>query len=557
LKKQILLGEIARHTLLEGMNILADAVQVTLGPCGRNVAIEHMGKLTPIVTKDGLTVASMITLEHGGQQAGLQLLRESAKIVSKKVGDGTTSTIVMSRGMAMALSTGLDAKLDFKELLEGATDTIDLVLKSIKEIRKTNIDINGMIKIATVSANWDTSMGELIAKAFTSVGVGGAINIEMGSSLNDELEVINGSRWDQGFMSSAFVTNKTLMQCKLEDPLILLYDRPLESQDEIVNALEIAKLANKPLLVIADTVSAEVLTTLKMNHLRGQVKCVAIKPPGYGEGRLECLEDLAAMTGGRAFLELRCEDLRTIELKDFGRADSVLVDENETTLFAPHGELSKREERIVVIQKRLENVDDESPSPTTCAGIKDDLEDRLTLLANQYAELRVGGITDPEIKFRLQLYVNARNAVKSAIKEGILPGGGWALHHACRELKSHDIENKSTAYQYAQKMIIGAIHTPLLKIIENAGDNPDKVGFEVDQQNDNWVGYDAKEGKVCDLWDAGVVDPYALVKTQLMTAYSIVHMLTLSDGLISRYSTNKLPDIGFNAEEARKTMEEV
>ncbi len=557
MKKQILLGEVARHTLLEGMNILADAVQVTLGPCGRNVAIEHMGKLTPIVTKDGITVASMISLEHGGQQAGLQLLRESAKIVSKEIGDGTTSTIVMARAMAVALSTGLDAKLEFKELVQGATDTINLVLKSIKDMRKSNINLDDMKKIATVSANWDTSMGELIATAFSLVGQDGTINIEMGSSLKDELEVINGSRWDQGFMSSAFVTDKTLMQCKLEDPLILLYDRPLESQYDIIKALEIAKLANKPLLVIADTVSAEVLTTLKMNHLRGQVQCAAIKPPGYGEGRLECLEDLAAMTGGRAFLELRCEDLSTIELEDLGRADSVVIDENETTLFSPQGELSKREERILVIRKRLENVDEESPSPTSCAGIKDNLEDRLTLLANQYAELKVGGITDPEIKFRLQLYVNARNAVKSALKDGILPGGGWALHHACRDVKSHNIEKESTAYQYAQKVIIEAIHAPLLKIIENAGANSEKLRFEVDKQKSNWVGYDAKEEKVCDLWSAGVVDPYALVEKQLITAISIVHMFTLSNGLVARHSTNKLPDIGFNAEDARKTMEEV
>jgi len=539
------------------MNVLADAVQVTLGPCGRNVAIEHMGKLTPIVTKDGLTVASMITLAHGGQQAGLQLLRQSAKIVSKEIGDGTTSTIVMARGMATALSMGLDSKLDFKDLIEGATDTIDLVLASIKKMRKCDVDIEGTAKIATVSANWDSSMGDLVAKAFSLVGVDGSINIEMGSGLEDELEVINGSRWDQGFMSSAFVTNKTLMQCKLEDPLILLYDRPLESQDEIIKALEIAKEANKPLVVISDTVSAEVLTTLKMNHLRGQVQCVAIKPPGYGEGRLECLEDLAAMTGGRAFLELRGEDLGTIELKDLGRADSVLIDEDEATLFAPHGELSKREDRIAFIKKRLETVDTESPSPTACAGIKDNLEERLTLLANQYADLRVGGITDPEIKFRLQLYTNARNAVKAALKEGVLPGGGWALHHACREVESQNIENRSPAYQYAQKKIIDAIHAPLLKIIHNAGENPEKIGFEVDQQLDNWVGYDAKNRNVANLWDAGVIDPYALIKTQLLTAFSMVKMLVKSDGLIARKSTNKLPDIGFDAAEARSTMEEV
>jgi len=557
IKPQIYLGDIARHTLLDGMNVLADAVQVTLGPSGRNVVIEHMGKLAPVVTKDGVTVADMIKLPHGGNQAGLEILRHSAKKVSEKVGDGTTTTIVMAREMAMMFSRGLDSYLDFQDILRGGEDTLISILESLKKIRRTDLTTEELTKVGTISANWDASVGQMAAETFESVGVDGTIRIEMGRGIEDELEIINGACWDQGFLSSAFVTDKTENIVEFDNPLILLFDRPLESESEIIPVLEIAKKEGRPLLVIADAIGESVLTVLKMNHLRGQVQCAAIKPPGYGDGRIECLDDLAAMTGAHAFMEIRGEELDSIELSHLGTTKRVRIDEDETLLIEPDSDPEKCNERIGVINLRLLSIESESPSPSSCSAIREGLEDRLTLLAAKYADIKVGAATDTEIRYRLQLFENSRNAIKSAIKEGVLPGGGWALQKACSEVDLNNTTNKSPSYLYGQRTFIDAIQMPLKMIIHNAGYKAEKIELEVDQHKDSWVGFDAKAGSVGNLMEYGVLDPYDLVKTQILTAFSIVHMLIKSDGLIARKTTNKLPDIGFNAKEARSTMEEM
>jgi len=549
------MGSAARNTLLDGMNALADVVEVTLGPAGRNVVIEHPGKLTPIVTKDGVTVADSLKFEGGGKQAGFEMLRHSAKSISTKIGDGTTTTIVMARAMAKAYCSGLDTGLDFQDVLRGGEDTIQSVLDFLKEMKKSDLDKKEMASVGTLSANWDSSVGDLIAKAYESVGEEGTIRVQMGSSVEDELEIINGSCWEQGYLSSAFVTDKSRQCCELINPLVFLYDRPLESTDLIVAVMEMARNEGRPLLVIADEVSDDILTIMTMNHLRGEVKCVAITPPGFGEGRKECLEDLAILTGGHALLELRGEGLQSLTPEHLGSAERVVVTEAETRLIEPRGDLELRNERIKSLTFRLEHVDTESLSPTACFAIRESLEDRLTILVNRYAELNVGAATDPEIRYRMQLFNNASNAVKMAIKGGILPGGGWALYRSCSKLNLERLSSESPSYHYGKISMINAIQTPLQTIIRNAGYKPEKIEQEVEQFDEPWVGFDAKNNAVNNLLEVGVIDPYALVKTQIETAFSIIKMLAKSGGIIVRESTNKLPDIGFDPAEARSTME--
>jgi len=540
---------------LNGINALADVVEVTLGPAGRNVIIEHPSNLAPIITKDGVTVADTLKLGDGGRQAGLDILRHSAKTVSNKVGDGTTTTIVIARAMAKAYCMGLDTGLDFQDMIKGGEDTLHSVLESLKEIKKPGLNKKEMANIGTVSANGDASVGELLAEAFETLGPEGTIRVQMGSSVDDELDIIDGACWEQGFMSPAFVTDKSRECSELINPLIFLYDRPLEQTDLIVAVMEIAQNEGRPLLVIADEVSEDILTIMTMNHLRGKLKCVAITPPGFGEGRKECLEDLAILTGGKTLMEIRGESLPSLTREHLGSAERVIVTEGETKLIGPEGNTELREERIKSLTFRLENVDTESRSPTSCFAIRESIEDRLTILSARYAELNVGAATDPEIRYRMQLFNNARNAIKVALKDGVLPGGGWALHHSCNQLDLEGSSDESPSYQYGKISLINAIRTPLQLIIHNAGYKPEKIELEVDQLNDSWIGFDAKNNSVTNLLEAGVIDPYALIKTQLETAFSIIKMLTQSDGMIVRESTNKLPDIGFDPAEVRSTME--
>jgi chaperonin GroEL len=518
--KMIAFDQEAREAMRRGVSKLARAVKVTLGPKGRNVILQKSFG-SPTVTKDGVTVAKEIDLEDVYENMGARMVREVASKTSDVAGDGTTTATVLAEAIFNEGLRGVVAgcnPIHMKQGIERAVSDITAKLKdmSIKIKSKTE-----MAQVASVAANNDKVIGELLASAMEKVGKDGVITVDEGKSLTTETEWVEGMQFDRGYLSPYFVTDASTMQCVLEDCYILVYEKKITSIKDIVPLLEAVVNAGKPLLIIAEDVEGEALATLVLNRIRGTFQCVAVKAPGYGDRRKAMLEDIAILTGGQAVFEDVGVKLESLGLAELGRAKKVIVDKDNTTIIEGAGKSGDIKARIDQIRREIEN--------STSDYDKEKLEERLAKLSGGVAKVNVGAATESEMKEKKARVEDALHATRAAVEEGILPGGGVALLRASASVKPTGL---TTDEEVGYNIVIRACRAPLTMIATNAGKDGGIVCERVVEAKGN-QGYNAATDEYEDLVKAGVIDPTKVTRTALQNAASVATLLLTSDALIA------------------------
>ncbi|MDB5394375.1 MAG: groL [Rhodospirillales bacterium] len=520
----------AREKLLKGVEILADAVRVTLGPKGRNVVLDKSFG-APRITKDGVTVAKEIELSDKFENMGAQMVREVASKASTAAGDGTTTATVLAHAIikegAKAVAAGMNP-MDLKRGIDLAVEEIVSQLKS----RSRNITTNTEIaQIGTISANGDVEIGDILAKAMEKVGNEGVITVEEAKSLTTELEIVEGMQFDRGYLSPYFVTNTEKMIAELEDPYILIYEKKLSSLQPILPLLESVVQSGRPLLVIAEDVEGEALPTLVVNKLRGGLKIAAVKAPGFGDRRKAMLEDIAILTGGQVISEDLGIKLENVNLEMLGKAKKVRIEKEATTIIGGAGAKSDILARTQQIRAQIEE--------TTSDYDREKLQERLAKLAGGVAVIRVGGATEVEVKERKDRVDDAMHATRAAVEEGILPGGGVALLRAALRLDELKVANDDQRRGVA--ILKRALEAPARQIASNAGvDGSVVIGKLVESQDYNW-GYDAQAGEYRDLVSAGIVDPTKVVRTALQDAASVAGLMITTEAMVAEAPKKETP----------------
>src|ERR1700688_3439090 len=518
--KQIVTGEASRQAILRGVNALADAVKITLGPKGRNAVIEKKFG-APIITKDGVTVAKEIELQDPLENMGAQMVREVASKTSDVAGDGTTTATVLAQAIfregvktvaAGASPTGL------KRGIERAVEAC------VEEVRKLHRDVKGdmIAQVGTISANNDKQIGGIIAEAMKKVGKDGVITVEESRTMETTLEVVEGMQFDRGYLSPYFVTDPERMECVLEDARILIHEKKISSMKDLLPLLEQTAKMSKPLLIIAEDVESEALATLVVNKLRGTLQCAAVKAPGFGDRRKAMLEDIAILTGGKAITEDLGIKLENVKLEDLGRAKKVTIDKDSTTIVAGAGKASDIEGRIKQLRVQVEE--------TTSDYDKEKLQERLAKLVGGVAVIKVGAATETELKEKKARVEDAMHATRAAVEEGIVSGGGTALLRclpALEKLKLHDDE--ATGVNIVKR----ALEEPLRQIAQNAGHEGALIVGRVRESKDENFGFNAETGEFGDLVKAGVIDPAKVTRLALQNAASIVSLMLTTEVLIA------------------------
>jgi chaperonin GroEL len=553
--KDIRYGDIARRRMLAGANLLADAVQVTLGPRGRNVMIEHRtAGIQPIVTKDGVTVARSIAVDDRFESAGVNMFKDMAGKVSKQCGDGTTTTIVLARYIARKVLTAMGSGLDPNGLRTGLELATHAAIEDLERRAKSCADKRSIVRIGATASNGDISVGELLASAFEKVGPKGMINVNLGNGISDEVEFQEGAHWEQGWLSPYFMTDKTRRIAELSDPYVLLYDRPIKQFEELVPILEKVRQAEGSLLIIAEDVEDAALAGILLNHVRCLLKAIAVKPAAYGDRRKETLADLACLLGGRAILEDNGDDLSHVKLADLGRARRVEVSDSSTTLFGGAGDAGKIAERVHALRFEVERIEsNDKGSPTGKLHDLDDLEERIANLSNVTATINVGGGSEAEMKERLQRVENARNSISAALAEGGLPGGGVGLlrcRSVLRGLSSTDI-----AVRRGIQIIADAVGEPSRLIADNAGQDALAVQYETLASDNDAFGFDARTARFGDLFEAGVIDPLRVTRLALQHATITASTLMTTECVVATLPPDD-PTFGYTAEWAAATRED-
>ena len=524
--KQIVFDQEAREAIRRGVETLADAVKITLGPRGRNVVIQKSFG-SPTVTKDGVTVAKEIELKDKEQNMGTQLVKEVASKTSDTAGDGTTTATILAESIfkegLKSVVAGSNA-MALKRGIEKAVDKIATELGKMKVTVKTRREI---AQVGTVAGNGDAEIGGMIAKAMERVGKDGVITVEEGKGLETEVEWVEGMQFDRGYASPYFVTDPGAMECVLEDPYILIHEKKISNIKDLVPLLEKTAQTGKAILIIAEDVEGEALATLVVNRLRGTLKCACVKAPGYGDRRKAMLDDIAVLTGGRALFEDLGISLESVALADLGRAKRVVIDKENTTLIEGTG--SKK-----AIQGRIEQIRSEI-SATTSDYDREKLEERLAKLAGGVAKVNVGAATETEMKERKALVEDALHATRAAVEEGILAGGGVALLRAANKLTSLKLDGDEAV---GVEIIQRACAWPLRQIAVNAGKDGAVIVGKVREGKGNF-GYDAREDKFVDLVKAGVIDPRKVVRLALQNAASVAALLLTTDALVSEIPEKK------------------
>jgi len=520
--KEVEFSTRARDALLRGVDVLADAVKVTLGPKGRNVVLDKAFG-APRITKDGVTVAKEIELEDKFENMGAQMVKEVASKTNDLAGDGTTTATVLAQSIvregAKAVAAGLNP-MDLKRGVDLAVETVVAdVIKRAKKV-KTSAEI---AQVGTISANGDAEVGEYIAEAMEKVGNEGVITVEEAKSLHTELEVVEGMQFDRGYLSPYFITNADKMLCDLENPYILLHEKKLSSLQPMLNVLESVVQSGRPLLIIAEDIEGEALATLVVNKLRGGLKVSAVKAPGFGDRRKAMLEDIAILTGGQVVSEDLGIKLENVTLDMLGGAKKVSISKDETTLVSGSGKKSDLTARCNQIRTQIDETSSEYD--------REKLQERLAKLAGGVAVIRVGGATEIEVKERKDRVEDAMHATRAAVEEGVVTGGGAALLYATRAL------DKLTVTHADQKVGIDivrrAIQAPVRQIAENAGvDGAVVAGKLLEQKDTNW-GYDAQADKYRDLVKAGIIDPTKVVRTALQDAASVAGLLITTEAMVA------------------------
>ena len=512
----------ARERMLRGVDTLANAVKVTLGPKGRNVVIEKSFG-APRITKDGVTVAKEIELEDKFENTGAQMVREVASKTNDLAGDGTTTATVLAQAIVKEGAKSVAAGMNPMDLKRGIDLAVEAIVKDLQAHAKKVTSNEEIAQIGTISANGDTEIGRFLADAMQKVGNEGVITVEEAKGLDSELEVVEGMQFDRGYVSPYFVTNAEKMRVELEDPYILIHEKKLSGLQTMLPQLEAVVQSGKPLLIVAEDVEGEALATLVVNRLRGGLKVAAVKAPGFGDRRKAMLEDIAILSGGTAISEDLGIKLENVTLNMLGRAKKVVIDKENTTIVNGAGAKKDIEARVTQIKAQIEE--------TTSDYDREKLQERLAKLAGGVAVIRVGGATEVEVKEKKDRVDDAMHATRAAVEEGILPGGGVAL---LRALKALDGLKASNADQKAGIDIVRrAIQVPARQIVQNAGEDGSLVvGKLLENADYNW-GFNAATGEYQDMVKAGVIDPAKVVRTALQDAASVAALLITTEALVA------------------------
>jgi chaperonin GroEL len=519
--KQLQFDESARHALLRGIEKLAKAVKATLGPSGRNVILDKKFG-SPTITKDGVTVAKEIELEDPYENMGAQLVREVASKTSDIAGDGTTTATVLAESIYKEGLRNVTAGANPTSLQRGIMKGVDAIVEELKKISKKVSDRTEIAQVATVSANWDKTIGEIIADAMDKVGKDGTITVEEAKSIETTLEVVEGMQFDKGYLSPYFVTNAEAMEAVLENPYILIHEKKISSLKDMLPLLEKVAKAGRPLLIIAEDVEGEALATLVVNKLRGTLQVVAVKAPGFGDRRKAMLEDIAVLTGGRCITEDLGIKLENVKLDDLGRAKRVTIDKENTTIVEGEGKQNDIQGRVGQIRRQIEE--------TTSDYDREKLQERLAKLAGGVAVINVGAATETEMKEKKARVEDALHATRAAVEEGIVPGGGVAFLRAQKALDN--VKDLETDEKVGIQIVRRAIEEPLRQLADNAGAEGALIVQEVKGRKGN-EGYNVATGEFVDLVKAGIVDPTKVARSALQNAASISGLLLTTEAVVT------------------------
>jgi chaperonin GroEL len=511
----------ARDRLLRGVEVLANAVKVTLGPKGRNVVIEKSFG-APRITKDGVTVAKEIELSDKFENLGAQMVREVASKQNDIAGDGTTTATVLAAAIVKEGAKAVAAGLNPMDLKRGVDLAVDAIVADLKKNSKKVTSNDEIAQVGTISANGDTFIGQEIAKAMQKVGNEGVITVEEAKSLETETDIVEGMQFDRGYLSPYFVTNAEKMIAELEEPYILIHEKKLSTLQPLLPVLEAVVQTGKPLLIVAEDVEGEALATLVVNKLRGGLKIAAVKAPGFGDRRKAMLEDIAILTAGTVISEDVGIKLENVTLALLGRAKKVRLDKENTTIVDGHGEKKDIEGRIAQIKAQIEE--------TTSDYDREKLQERLAKLAGGVAIIRVGGATEVEVKEKKDRVEDALNATRAAVEEGVLPGGGVAL---LRSIKALDgVVTANSDQKTGVDIVRKAIQSPARQIVDNAGADGAVVVGKLMESNDYAFGFDAQSGQYVDMVKSGIIDPTKVVRTAIQDAASIAGLLITTEAII-------------------------
>ena len=520
----------ARERMLRGVDILANAVKVTLGPKGRNVVLDKSFG-APRITKDGVTVAKEIELEDKFENMGAQMVREVAQKTNDLAGDGTTTATVLAQAIVREGAKSVAAGMNPMDLKRGIDIAVNAVVKDIEKRAKKVGSSAEVAQVGTISSNGDANIGQMIAKAMQKVGNEGVITVEEAKALDTEVEIVEGMQFDRGYISPYFITNAEKMLAELEDAYILLHEKKLSGLQSMLPVLESVVQSGKPLVIIAEDVEGEAIATLVVNKLRGGLKIAAVKAPGFGDRRKAMLEDIAILTGGQLISEDLGIKLENVTTAMLGRAKKVIIEKEKTTIVNGAGKKADIEARVQQIKAQIEE--------TTSDYDKEKLQERLAKLAGGVAVIRVGGATEIEVKEKKDRVEDALNATRAAVEEGIVPGGGVALLRAKKTVGR--IQDENADVQAGINIVLKALEAPIRQIVENAGvEGSIVVGKIVDEKSETY-GFDAQDEKYVDMIEAGIVDPAKVVRTALQDAGSVAGLLVTTEAMVAELPKEPAP----------------
>ena len=527
--KEIRFGEDARSKMVRGVNTLANAVKATLGPKGRNVVLDKSFG-APTITKDGVSVAKEIELADKFENMGAQMVKEVASKTSDSAGDGTTTATVLAQALIREGSKAVAAGMNPMDLKRGIDQAVKAAVEELKNISKPTADDKAIAQVGTISANSDESIGSIIADAMKKVGKEGVITVEEGSGLDNELDVVEGMQFDRGYLSPYFINNQQSMSAELDDPFILLHDKKISNVRDLLPVLEGVAKAGKPLLIVAEEVEGEALATLVVNTIRGIVKVVAVKAPGFGDRRKAMLEDMAVLTGGTVISEEVGLQLEKATIQDLGRAKKVQVTKENTTIIDGAGDVADIEARIKQIKAQIEE--------TSSDYDREKLQERVAKLAGGVAVIKVGASTEIEMKEKKARVEDALHATRAAVEEGVVPGGGVALIRALQAIG--ELKGANEDQTHGITIALRAMEAPLREIVDNAGEEPSVIVNKVKDGKGNY-GYNAANGEFGDMIEFGILDPTKVTRSALQNAASIAGLMITTEAMVAELPKKEEP----------------
>ena len=533
--KDVRFGDEARNKMLKGVNILANAVRVTLGPKGRNVILDKSFG-APLITKDGVSVAKEIELEDKFENMGAQMVKEVASKANDEAGDGTTTATVLAQNIINEGVKAVAAGMNPMDLKRGIDKAVVAAVAELKQLSQPCADSKAIAQVGTISANSDDEIGQIIAKAMDKVGKEGVITVEEGQGLANELDVVEGMQFDRGYLSPYFINNQEAGQVELDNPYILTVDKKISNIRELLPVLEGVAKSGKPLLIIAEDVEGEALATLVVNNMRGIVKISAVKAPGFGDRRKAMLQDIATLTGGTVISEEIGMELEKAGLEELGTAKRVVITKDNTTIIDGAGEQAAIDGRVKQIRQQIEEA--------TSDYDKEKLQERLAKLAGGVAVIKVGAATEIEMKEKKHRVEDALHATRAAVEEGVVPGGGVALVRVAAKLV--DLRGANEDQNHGIKIALRAMESPLRQIVDNAGDEPSVVVNQVKSGNGNY-GYNAASGEYGDMLEMGILDPTKVTRSALQFAASVGSLMITTEAMVTelpKADAPAMPDMG-------------